>query len=171
MIDCKHLHGRMRDICEGRAGLPLHKVQGYRTSWGIEPIDADEWAAVSEMTDTASQQPAAIKSKSELVGTAMKSLIDGIVSIKTGGCGCNDLATKMDAWGVAGCEANRDQIVDQLVGNKDMLVAALRASGNVMLEMAGRITSISPTAVLRKGASVLLDRAIQIAKNHNGATH
>ena len=70
----------------------------------------------------------------------------------------------MDAWGVAGCEANRDQIVDQLVGNKDMLVAALRASGNVMLEMAGRITSISPTAVLRKGASVLLDRAIQIAK-------
>jgi len=168
MIECKHLHGRMRDICEGRAGLPLHKVQGYRESWGIEPLPVELWADEIVKTKNANIRPTTPRRHSkEAVGDALKSIIEGIVTIKTGGCGCNNLATKMNDWGVAGCEANRDQIIDQLVSNKDILVDALRASGNVMLEMAGRITSISPNILLRKGAGTLLDRAIKLASIPN----
>ena len=32
-MDCKKLHGRMRDICEGKSGLPPELEQQYRDLW------------------------------------------------------------------------------------------------------------------------------------------
>lgn len=32
-MDCKKLHGRMRDICEGKSGLPAWKEEAYRELW------------------------------------------------------------------------------------------------------------------------------------------
>lgn len=34
---------------------------------------------------------------------------------KSTGCGCGGMQAKMNAWGVAGCRANRDEIVAHLV--------------------------------------------------------
>lgn len=47
------------------------------------------------------------------VGTELKRLIPQQLAHK--GCGCNDYAKKMDSWGIEGCKARTDEIVDRLV--------------------------------------------------------
>ena len=62
----------------------------------------------------------------EPVGTALAARIEGLIGIKAGkGCNCKDLAAKMDAWGVVGCEKNRADIVAALVANRHILVDAV----------------------------------------------
>lgn len=92
----------------------------------------------------------------ELVGTALKSRIEKLVTIKTGGktCGCENLATQMDAWGIAGCEQRRAEIVGHLVGNRDILVESLGG-------WSGFLAGIMPDSVLRAGAEWLLTQAIE----------
>jgi hypothetical protein len=41
MKECEHLNGRMRDICEGTADLPLYKINAYRKSWGLDELTED----------------------------------------------------------------------------------------------------------------------------------
>ena len=36
--ECKDLKGRMKDICNGDADLPLHVINKYRKFWGLEPF-------------------------------------------------------------------------------------------------------------------------------------
>jgi hypothetical protein len=36
--ECKNLKGRMKDICNGDADLPLHVINKYRKFWGLEPF-------------------------------------------------------------------------------------------------------------------------------------
>lgn len=38
--ECSHLHGRLREICEGRVDLPLLKINIYRDKWGLPPLTA-----------------------------------------------------------------------------------------------------------------------------------
>lgn len=49
-----------------------------------------------------------------LPGTRLKGILAGApfwITVEHRGCPCKDRAKQMDAWGVAGCRANRDQIV------------------------------------------------------------
>ncbi len=64
----------------------------------------------------------------ERVGTALSKIIEGLLRIKgTSSCNCVSLASEMDRWGVVGCEANREFIVNSLVSHRDMLSDALRS--------------------------------------------
>lgn len=94
----------------------------------------------------------------EPVGSVLRSKIERITSIKAGsGCKCKTLADQMDIWGIAGCESRRDEIIDQLVANRDVLVEGLKANNN-WLVAAG--VALAPDAALRFGAGWLLDQAI-----------
>lgn len=46
-------------------------------------------------------------------GTILKGMIPKL--FKRGGCTCTDFARKMDSWGVAGCEQNRERIIRHLL--------------------------------------------------------
>jgi hypothetical protein len=39
MGDCDRFVGFLRDICEGRAAMPLAKINAYRAKWGLAPLD------------------------------------------------------------------------------------------------------------------------------------
>ena len=98
----------------------------------------------------------------EPVGTALAARIEGLIGIKAGkGCNCKDLAAKMDAWGVVGCEKNRTDIVAALVANREILIQAIRDS---LGHMAGFAASMIPEIVLHAGADRLLTAAIADAR-------
>lgn len=98
----------------------------------------------------------------ELVGTALKNRIEGIVKVKSGkGCGCQTLANEMDSWGISGCEKYRETIVAALVANRDMLVESLNASGGWTNQITAIATKLIPDSILSAGAGWLLDRAIE----------
>ena len=97
----------------------------------------------------------------EPVGTALAARIEGLIGIKAGkGCNCNDLSAKMDAWGVAGCDKERQAIVAALVSHRDVLVEALKETSWLLAFGAEH----APEVALRAGANWLLDRAIEDAK-------
>jgi len=81
-------------------------------------------------------------------GTALSSLIPDWATKDRSGCSCKSYAKKMDRWGVPGCETNRDQIINHLVGQKKYLTGPLK---------------LVPDAVARAGATKLLDKAIRMA--------
>lgn len=94
----------------------------------------------------------------ERVGTALRHRIERLVSIKTGkGCGCQTLADEMDRWGISGCEHRREQIIDHLVANRDILVDSLKSGGNWWQ---ATFADLLPEAALRAGAGWLLDQAL-----------
>jgi hypothetical protein len=152
------LVGRQHDIASGRSGLSAYKVAKYREQFatlGFE-LPALDVKNVIRNSVRANQHR-------EPVGTALKSRIEGLLKIKSGkGCGCQNLATQMDGWGIAGCERERETIVNALVSNRDMLVESLK---DWMGSVAGSIASVVPDAVLRTGATWLLDQAIQDVRN------
>lgn len=38
MEECEQFTGYLRDICEGRADMPLEKINAYRAKWGLNPL-------------------------------------------------------------------------------------------------------------------------------------
>ncbi len=59
-------------------------------------------------------------------GTVLADMIpDWAVQFKSG-CGCKDMQRKMDKWGVQGCLANLDHIVEHLVSQDEMLIPPFR---------------------------------------------
>ena len=82
-------------------------------------------------------------------GSALASLIPDWAVSDNKGCSCKSWSKKMDMWGVSGCEANREAILNHLVGQKKRLAGPLR---------------LVPDAAARIGAAKLLDRAIELAK-------
>lgn len=50
----------------------------------------------------------------ELVGDRLKEVLGELDIDERDGCGCASMAAKMNFWGVAGCEANRKEILCHL---------------------------------------------------------
>lgn len=104
----------------------------------------------------------------EPVGSMLAKRIEGLIGVKGGsGCNCRDLAAKMDAWGISGCQLRRTEIVTALTSNRDMLVNAMRERAGIAV---GFLASLVPAAVLTEGANWLLDKAIEDARLHSLAT-
>ena len=90
-----------------------------------------------------------MKVEKEKVGTELARLIpDWAVQFK-GKCGCKDMQKKMDAWGAAGCDKRRQQIVAHLTSQSDHLVPAFK---------------LVPNALKKVAAERLLNKAIRNAK-------
>ena len=145
----------MRTIC-GMGGTEQVDVM-------LAKIDATR----AEKTATAADKPKRVKTckprrPKEPVGTALANRIQGLLGIKAGkGCNCKDLAAKMDAWGVAGCDRERNTIVSALVTNRSVLVDALKETSWLLAFGAEH----APEQVLRTGANWLLNKAIEDARS------
>ncbi len=97
----------------------------------------------------------------EPVGDCLEARIEGLIKVKSSkGCGCSTLKSKMNSWGVRGCERNRPEIVSTLVANRDVLLAAV-ADGSFIFKT---VLKNSPDDVLAVGANWLLDGAIDDAR-------
>lgn len=48
-LECQHLAGRLREICEGTV-LTLEKCNAYRVSWGMQPLSEMSCTERSEVT-------------------------------------------------------------------------------------------------------------------------
>lgn len=70
----------------------------------------------------------------------------------------------MDGWGIAGCEKRREEIIGHLVGNREILVEALKTHGTLG-HAAGLAIEFVPEIMLRAGAGWLLDQAIADSRN------
>ncbi len=87
------------------------------------------------------------------VGTELSKLIpDWAVQFK-GGCGCNDMAKKMDDRGIDWCELNRASVIAHLMSQSDKLIPAFRIASGLV-----------PEAVKRAIATKLLNKAMRNAK-------
>jgi len=98
------------------------------------------------------------KADKPLVGTALKTILEG-VRIPTGvECGCQELAAEMDHGGIQWCEANREYIVCHLLANRTSIEAApayLELARLVLKEVA----SIRTVADLRLIKNLAVDPA------------
>jgi len=152
-------------ICNRRGGIKMPAAHHKRCQAGQhEAIDRfyarEPHNAVTEVSTRAKNNRKAARAAliKEAVGAALKERIAKLVTIKTSkGCNCNNLAADMDRWGIAGCEERREQIIDHLVGNRDMLIEALR---DWLGHAAGLAASMIPDMMLRAGAGWLLSNAI-----------
>ena len=94
----------------------------------------------------------------ELVGTALTARIAWLVDIKASkACNCKNLSQQMDLWGIAGCEQNRQQIINHLVGQRALLVEALKTQSQV----ASMVAKWLPDIAVEVGAEYLLNQAIE----------
>lgn len=128
MIDCEELPGRLQDICRGTAV----KANGRRHSLSARKkiVSARLQLPISEIElPFCDDATACEKEPVEPVGTFMKANIEKLFTIRTGqDCGCQNLATQMDLWGIDGCEKRREEIVAHLVSNRDILTGSLARS-------------------------------------------
>ncbi len=125
-----------------------------------------------------------VGAKKEPVGDFMVSRIEGLLGLKSGeGCQCKDLATKMNGWGIKGCESpkNRKEIIETLLKNREILKVSLAKSAFAFGREEGLIESFKMAGKLagdwwhgkdvteeafRDGANWLLDRAIEDTKDY-----
>lgn len=122
--------------------------------------------------------------KKEPVGEFLTNRIDGLLGIKTGkGCDCRDLAAKMNAWGISGCELpkNRKEIIETLLKNREILKVSLAKSAFAFVRQEGVVESMKMVKKLagdwwhqkdveeeafQDGANWLLDRALEDTRRH-----
>ena len=136
---------------EGRLGV---------TPWSTCPEEHRQWFKEhkQEIIDELKKQPAKSKpvkpcQSKERVGTTLKKLIEKKVpsvlmaKIPKASCGCQDYEKKMNAWGVSGCIARKNEIVNHLMKQSEML---------------GIAAKVVPTAVKQKAAGKMVDIAIKI---------
>jgi hypothetical protein len=159
MKTCDDLPGRLRDLCHGKGfdGRPdprLQDIQEWRDKFIADGVELPEL----DIPKLIRRQQSTTREK---VGTALKSRIEGLLKIKSGkGCGCTNLASQMDGWGITGCERERETIVSALVKNRPILADALKERIGVMNIALHAV----PDSVLRIGANWLLDKAIEDVK-------
>lgn len=55
------------------------------------------------------------RANGERVGTALRTRIEGLQRNNSNQCGCTELASKMDDWGIQGCELQRTYIIGELL--------------------------------------------------------
>jgi hypothetical protein len=153
-------------ICKRRGGITMPVAHHRRCQAGQhEAIDRfyarePENAVTAEVSKRSKDRRKVARAAlvREPVGAALKARIARLVAIKTSaGCNCNNLAADMDRWGIAGCESRREEIISHLVGNREMLIEALRADGNWWKTT---FAEMLPDAALRAGAAWLLNNAI-----------
>jgi len=62
----------------------------------------------------------------EKVGSQLESLIPDWAVKNKSGCGCSDMAAKMDRYGIVWCEDNKNTIVAHLMSQSEHLIPAFK---------------------------------------------
>ncbi len=101
-MDCSELPGRLRQICDGTAGVSEEKRQLYIKRW-----KAVGWQRPSY----AKPEPAPKHGP----GTELEAILKERGHTVARDCGCRDKIAQMNRWGVDGCRENIDTITDWLI--------------------------------------------------------
>jgi len=165
MIDCitKALGANLEDqgiaaFFDGLSGLtkdnahmatgPILSVVGSRPDmFAVGGVEAAR-RALGGLYET----PKIAKAKDGGVGTELSKLIPEWATQFKGGCGCKDMAKKMDDRGVNWCEANSLSIVAHLLSQSEHLIPAFK---------------LVPVPVKKIVAERLLRKAITNAKENH----
>ncbi len=144
--ECEGKVGRQLEICNGTADLMLSDINKYRSAWGLDPIPVSEWTGKQAEK---SEKKSKTVVHAEKVGTALAKRIEGLASIKSGsGCSCELLSSKMNEWGIAGCEQQRGYIVGELLQNAEILGVSLAKAAVSYVAGAGIIETTGTAAKL-----------------------
>lgn len=93
-------------------------------------------------------------------GTELKALLASLGLTPPGGCGCDDLAARMDAWGVAGCRERREDILARLRANAAKVGWLAKLKAGALAVAVGLAFRLDP----RDPYPGLLDEAIRRAE-------
>lgn len=134
MSECDSKHGRLKEICEGRADVPLEVITRYRQRWGMTPLPVGFDLSQRERIRLAEKREVtARKTGGSCSGCGSTTTTDRrpIVRRKPGpgfelkrimkGKGlphcqaCKDLAEKMDEWAVEGCKDRLEEIIEDIM--------------------------------------------------------
>ena len=123
--------------------------------WTLVPTKTRKWFVENKEEIIKELKSAEQKAdaKKERVGTTLKKQIEKKVpsvlmaKITKASCGCQDYEKKMNAWGVSGCVARNNEIVNHLMKQSEMM---------------GVMAKVVPTAVKQKAAGKMVDIAIKI---------
>lgn len=160
MIDCSNIpDGVARTICEHpeRYGeARWRKVMQHFVDSGM--LEVPENATITTVKRSRTPQKPAGG-----VGTELTKMISWFADIRPdkSSCSCNRLANEMDRKGPEWCRRKRDKyIVPKILANRELLSEELKNQKGwkgLLAQAAG----ILPEPMLRKGAQVLVDRAIE----------
>lgn len=151
------------------AALPACKWRGGPTNAGLYPCDSPllRTSACGVPASLCSACPYAdcdlparlVGRRRQAPGAELARLIRSLGLRGESGCGCDDLAARMDAWGVGGCQRHREEILAHLRGRAAGLgwPDKLRAAGRAAL----RGLVVNPL----DPASSLLDEALRRASH------
>lgn len=92
-------------------------------------------------------------------GTELKRLIVSLGLTAVQGCGCDKWAGEMDSWGVAGCEARREEILARLRESQSKLGWVEKTKAAVLAVKTGLAFKLDPL----DPAPGLLDEAVRRA--------
>lgn len=137
----KQISGRLLDIIEGRTHHSLDDrlaiVNRLKSSGFIVPDIPTLNLSTSGNSISRAVSNTRLNTR-EPVGTALKSRIEGLFEIKSGkGCGCTNLAAQMDNWGIAGCERERQTIINALMKHRETLNISFAKSSFQMAKAMG----------------------------------
>jgi len=71
----------------------------------------------------------------EKVGSQLEMLIPDWAVKNKSGCGCSDMATKMDRYGINWCEDNKNTIVAHLMSQSEHLIPAFKLVPKTMKKL------------------------------------
>ena len=120
----------------------LHVMQNNPSAFDVNEIDQ-----ARKILQDLYHHPKEIKNQS--VGTELSKLIPDWAVKNKSSCGCSDMATKMDRYGINWCEDNKNTIVAHLMSQSEHLIPAFR---------------LVPKTMKKLVAEQLLNKAIENAR-------
>lgn len=134
--ECEQFEGRLREICEGTAAMPISKINAYRARWGLPELvnfGRDSTASRRGIGSTSvmithdkpcahcgsnQNRPMIVRREqqpSPETGPGFQ-LVKYYESLGLSSCqACHDLAARMDEWGIDGCREKIDDIVADIL--------------------------------------------------------
>lgn len=104
------IHEWRRGTKDNGESLPLSTVNFYRSIAGMPPLEP-----TAKTNQPQQQITAPIRHFTRGVGTHLKLLLKELgINSDLCGEGCGSFAAQMDAWGIEGCQQNREAILERL---------------------------------------------------------
>lgn len=176
--ECAHMAGRLKDICNGTAYLPISKINAYRTMWGLDELPDDGRVVVlprlggitipqpegkSGGKGCGCGQKKTSKHAKAKLGTPGTELLAFYKAKGMPACqACIDLAATMDEWGVAGCRERLEEIVTDMLPRAKVWVSVNKPWAHAILP--GIVEDFAIKLKLRADVTAAIDAAEKTVK-------
>lgn len=146
---------RQRQICDGEADLPIKKINHYRASWGLGPLEVvpetvRQTVVIHEGAQNVRVRRVDHRSLNRKCATCGPRTSGGpgtelLAIYKSAGVPscqqCRDLATKMNNWGVIECRKRLDEIIEDIFPRAKQWLAEKRSWTAALYGIAADVAS------------------------------